>query len=1172
VIRRAPAAFLMAGSLIAGTLYAGTLPATSQPAGAPHDAATDAVAALLRSGHYEQAVQSAQAAFEAAERAAGPGAAATVDAIDRLVEALWRYGRAVEPPTRALAERAVAIREARPGDGGAGLATSLTNLGIVRGAAAEFPAGQEALERALALREAASGPEARETAIVRERLATIVANTGRTDRALALLGEAAAALERAPGTDAADQAAVLTSLGGLKTDMGDLRQARELLGRALAMRESTLGPEHPETASTLFRLAILDRREGNAPAALALARRSLAIREAALAPGCPDIAAVLTTIANLRFDQGDLPGARVDAERALEMRRATLGPRHPGTASSLKTLASILWESADYAAARPLFEQALAIEQATLGPDHPRIASSLANLGAVLSETGDLAAALDQYERALAITQRKLPPGHPETASIVMNLANALARMGRVDEAVRRLQDTLSSVETALGPDHPLVARLLHSLGQALDRAGDLDGAAQCLTRAGTILEAAWGKESPRLAYVHSALGEIRQKQGQHAVAGDLFARSLLLLESGPGADHPLVVETLNSRGLSRWRSGDFDGALEDGLRAEEIRREYLHKASGYLSEREAMRYRSARADGLDLALSRLAGGGTLPAAAPLIERTWDGVVRSRAQVLDEIVARQRMALEAADAEVGALLAALEQARTRFAQLAVQQYDPGRGGADPAALPAARADKERLERVLAARSAIYRETESLRATGFEAVRSALPPRSALVAYVLYSRHPAAPPPAAATAPAPAAPPADGVPSYMALVLRAGDAAPVAAPLDTAGAIDALVRAWRREAGAIPGDAEAAGRYRVAADGLAKAVWRPIAGLVEGADLVLLVPDGALQFVSWTALPGRDGRFIVEGAALVHLLSAERDIVHGTGDARDGHGVLAMGGPDFDAAVAAVGPEDTPRPRPVVDGAPARAAAGSSGAAPCAGAAPRFQVLPSAAAEARDVGALWKVGIAAGAGEGPVTILTGAQAGEAQFRALAPGRRVLHLATHGFFLDSACGRRDPGPASAGAATATTEAESALLRTGLALAGANHGWGARGIDGAHDGLVTSEEIAAIDLRGVDWVVVSACGSSLGLVEAGEGVLGLRRTFEIAGAHSLIASLWNLDDHTARAWIRRLYEARLGGASTAAAVRAASLETLNERRRQRLNDHPYYWAPFVAVGDWR
>ena len=100
-----------------------------------------------------------------------------------------------------------------------------------------------------------------------------------------------------------------------------------------------------------------------------------------------------------------------------------------------------------------------------------------------------------------------------------------------------------------------------------------------------------------------------------------------------------------------------------------------------------------------------------------------------------------------------------------------------------------------------------------------------------------------------------------------------------------------------------------------------------------------------------------------------------------------------------------------------------------------------------------------------------------------------------------------------------------------------------------------------------------MLSACDTGVGEVKAGEGVLGLRRAFQVAGARTLIMSLWAVEDESARAWMRALYEARLSKRlDTAEAVREASLSVLRERREQGLSTHPVYWAGFVAAGDWR
>jgi CHAT domain-containing protein len=145
------------------------------------------------------------------------------------------------------------------------------------------------------------------------------------------------------------------------------------------------------------------------------------------------------------------------------------------------------------------------------------------------------------------------------------------------------------------------------------------------------------------------------------------------------------------------------------------------------------------------------------------------------------------------------------------------------------------------------------------------------------------------------------------------------------------------------------------------------------------------------------------------------------------------------------------------------------------------------------------------------------------------------------------------------------------ENPLLSSGLALAGANHR--AAADPAGEDGILTAEEIASLDLGAAQWVVLSACDTGVGDVRAGEGVLGLQRAFRIAGARSLVLSLWPVEDAAARSWMNHLYEQRFDrGLDTAAAVREASRQLLEERRRAGLSTHPFYWASFIAAGDWR
>ena len=123
------------------------------------------------------------------------------------------------------------------------------------------------------------------------------------------------------------------------------------------------------------------------------------------------------------------------------------------------------------------------------------------------------------------------------------------------------------------------------------------------------------------------------------------------------------------------------------------------------------------------------------------------------------------------------------------------------------------------------------------------------------------------------------------------------------------------------------------------------------------------------------------------------------------------------------------------------------------------------------------------------------------------------------------------------------------------------------------GGDDGILTAEEVSGLNLQGLEWAVLSACDTGLGQIRAGEGVLGLRRAFQIAGAATVIMSLWSVDDDATRLWMQALYEARLRDrASTAQAVHRAGRAVLQSRRALKQSTHPFYWAGFVAAGDWR
>jgi hypothetical protein len=394
-------------------------------------------------------------------------------------------------------------------------------------------------------------------------------------------------------------------------------------------------------------------------------------------------------------------------------------------------------------------------------------------------------------------------------------------------------------------------------------------------------------------------------------------------------------------------------------------------------------------------------------------------------------------------------------------------------------------------------------------------------------------------------------------------------------LGTAREVDEAVGDWRLESstdprGAAAGTGTPDDRVRSAGERARRLIWDPLPRSLGQAASVFLVPDGLLLLVNLLALPANDNQFLLESGPLLQMLSAERDLVRLERSAPLGDGLLLVGDPAFDAAPGLLRPG-------TAAGAIAGAAAGNlpdhrGAQARCDGLRSlRFQALPGAQGELGEIRSIWSRVSRPGGGEGErILLLDGEQASEGKVKQMVAGFRVLHFATHGYVANALCAT---SPASPGAGSARgAGGEGALLVSGLALAGVNRRNDPEAASAPDDGLLTAEEIASLDLSAADWAVLAACDTGTGDLRDGEGVMGLRRAFAIAGARTLLMSLWKVDDQATRAWMRALYEARASGLSTPAAVRQAGMRLVTQQRQAGRTTHPFFWAGFVAVGDWR
>jgi len=1004
------------------------------------------------------------------------------------------------------------------------------------------------------------------------------------DRALELLelaGRAQALNEELLGTEDLRLAESLTNLALAQREIrGGPTGAREGFERALLRRRTHLGEDHPDTLRSAVLLANMLKDMGEFQEARALLERACAVAESAFGPESLELSRLLSVRGILLWRLDALGEARPDLERAVRIQERLLG-NHPELALTINRLAILEWAEGEYVAARALYERQLEIQRMTLRPDHPDFGTTWLNMGLLLWSTGDLQGAKEMFDRSYALPAHQESPDHPGRG--YQNYARLAVEMGDYGGALARLEKLKEVRERLLPPDDPLILRSYWDLGTLHRETGELGLARDYLLLAVSRSAAAYGAGHTRHAEVLHDLALLEERAGDLAAARRYLEHAVGIAEAAVGSTHPLTASLLGDLGRILLRQGRTSAALELSLEAAGLHRTHLTRMAQYFSERETLSAEAHRLSAIQVAYSVVARPGT---GAEIAARVWDEITRGRALVLDAIASRHRAALELESSAAAALRHDLEGARRLLARLFVQ--GPGDGDVEEylRRLRAAGEEKERLERRLADTGATSNMGSGNVQIGLDEVRAALPPGAALVAFSEYDDYtapsPGLTPDQASMAPRPPR-------SYLGLVLAPESAEPAIVRIADADTLERAVDRWRAEAAARPRSGADVARYLESGRRLRAMAWDPIAARLGAAEEVYLVPDGAINLVSFATLPDEGDGYLVERLRF-HYLSSERDLVPLALPRDPGVGLLALGGADFDAVRGAPATSVPPTP-PLSDILPQPEVFRGIHSACENFQSLRFAPLPGSEAEALEVAELFRspgATPAAGVSE-PVTLLTGAAATEGSLKRSARGHRILHIATHGFMIDAACDsalpRSGAGLAPGGATVGTcgarvvtggasrgtcTVIENPLLLSGIALTSANRRGQAS--PGREDGVLTAEEAASLDLRGVEWAVLSGCGTGLGPVQTGEGVLGLRRAFRVAGADTLIISLWPVEDHAARQWFRHLYEARLAGAPTPRAMQTASLEVLERRRAAATTTHPFYWGAFVAAGDWK
>ncbi len=918
------------------------------------------------------------------------------------------------------------------------------------------------------------------------------------------------------------------------------------------------------TAALLRRWARALFQQGDLSRALSTAEQSITAAERRASPGLDEAEGRLAAGYYLN-KQSRIPAAEEQYRAALATFES-LAPDSAGRLLTLSRLAGLALRRGDLAAAKATLAQAKpALPR--LAPGSPIASALFTNLGVVADYSSDFPQAEAFARRSIAIDERIDPQG-TEVVSGLLNLSVLTQLKGDLGETEAVLRRALAILERR-GTQEMLQALVLNNLGMLSKELGDIDEAGRCFQRAADLLQVL-APDSPERALMQSNLGVIALRRDDFEgafqafrTAADDVARQDL---RGPVASQPLIHLSLlelrrgedlgaAERYLARAEAIHFEGQSpqdRERLLGNEIRAEIA------LRRGEVARARQALTDALRFTRKAFPGTtneATILAQTARLERDHGNPHRAAelyceaTRVLDHQRTRladsdtQRLLFSATYAEIyqdcaEALLAigepeaafqAVERGRARRFLSLLRERDLRFADLPPELL----AERQRLDQLfdLTQRSLLglpagspeaastieeLRDLERQREVIAQRVRAASPRLAALED----------PTPLDAVGARQALDPGTLLLSFVVgkeatlLFVVAGPGSGGAAATNPAG-----LDAYRLPVGAAALNDSARHLRQLAEDPasstaeldpLASELYdqllKPAEARIAAADRLLISADGPLAGLPFAVLR-HNGQYLALSKPLHRAASATvyAEVLRQRA-APSAAPLAAFGDPNYSGL----------RHSTLAQQDPTLTRAAANGL--------RLDPLPGTRSEVEGIAALFP----------NAEVFLGSAATEEEARRASPTSRIIHFACHAV-LD----------------------ERLPLNSALVLSQP-----AGNTRSENNGLLQAWEIFESLRLDADLVTLSACNSGLGRELSGEGMIGLTRAFQFAGARTVLASLWAVSDRSTAKLMPRFYARLRDGLPKDAALREAQRALAAEPATA----HPFHWAAFELVGDWR
>lgn len=978
------------------------------------------------------------------------------------------------------------------------------------------------------------------------------------------------------GEDHHDNIPFYINIGIHYAELADYETALEYLFQALEFQEKAFGPaDHPNYASCYDSIGGIYNHKGDYGKALKYITHALKIRENMLGAEHPDTAYEYESLGGVYSDIGNYDKASEYITHALMIKEKVLGTEHPDTANIYSKLGSLCGHMGNYADALVYSFHALRIREKVFGADHPDVALSYNEIGHVYGMLNNDEKRLEYESLALEIMKKTYSAEHPKIARSYNNIGATYSELGDFDQALEYQLQALNITEKALGTDHPMAAIVCHNIAFSYADLHEYEDAMQYELRAMEITEKTFGLEHTKAIMIFDLFGDIYYKTGELQKALECFLRILKIQKKSYSPNHPTFIDTYTQIALLYYELQDentvnytkklMESIIQSNLSVfyipqEELRLSLLNKRHMHVSLCFSVVFSSPVPFDANELYAFEVGTKNLFAESSFVQ--------SNAANSDK------------NPEYAEKYSELRHLQGLYAKYSLEGF--------PEDQP-----REKLEqRILDSEYALapyYREIDfklHMQNTTTDNIQEQLSDDMALLEYGRYyylsKEHCFQEQ-------------IDAGDRYFVFLVRRNDICLL--ELGACSEIDSLIEQVRT---LLTTQADAS----EALHALYNILIAPVKNELSGVSQFYVAPDSELFKLPFELLQNAAGERLDQTIHSISYISTGRELLRASATASGSpvKNISIIADPEFNLnADKFVIPEDEKDEDHDISQQHSRDLDGHLKA-------DSISNIPFTAVEADMIAVLF--------GES-ATVMRGHEAVKSAIRQIG-SPHIIHLSTHGFAFASQdtdtqqklhlFDRTDRG-------RRLKTSDNPMLRCGLTFAGiCNWLKGENLTESIGNGILNGMDVLSLNLSNTDLMVLSACQTGLGDTQTGEGIQGLRRAFELAGVHTLICTLWKVDDLASAILMTAFYRNLLANKMNKAEALAAAkkyVKTLTpdqmkldgwearvddlltkgfEKEANRLQDalyvepkitpdveqeatpfaHPCFWAGFILQGE--